>query len=36
MEDADKPYIPTPIITGDKGITFALRKKWTVQQEVTR
>ena len=30
MEDENTPYIPTPVITGASGITFALKKPWTV------
>ena len=30
MDDADTPYIPSPVITGPAGITFPLKKAWMV------
>jgi len=36
MEDAKTPYIPSPVITGPEGITFPMRKPWTVVSQVTK
>lgn len=30
MEDADEPYAPETVITEERGITFPMRKQWTV------
>jgi len=30
MDDAEAPYVPEDVVSGDNGTTFAMRKKWTV------
>lgn len=34
MEDATGPYIPDVVITGSHGVTFAMRKQWTVKNHI--
>jgi hypothetical protein len=35
MDDCDGSYVPSPILTGSHGVTFPLRKQWTVSSRVT-
>jgi hypothetical protein len=35
MDDCEGAYVPSPILTGPHGVTFPLRKQWTVQRATT-
>jgi len=34
MEDATAPYVPEVVVTGAQGVTFSMRKPWTVRGHV--